>query len=230
LTYDAAMAGHGVTREVGLDRNARYTEVGHYKADHPAPGKGGAGKPPNIDPVKVDQVFIRALPNSFQDTKGRWNEDPSITPEAKAAARQAVAEEIGADPTDVYGAVNRGIARVFGNAPQITEAVPPTPDTTRFWETSNATPGVPSKVVALPPDQRLPLSKKAVSPVVAAAAGVPPTPTAPNTTGGTAPSPAADVNLMKAAAAVKGGGNRAGIVKHLMDNGYSAQQIQQAGI
>jgi len=224
-TLQDARAGEKNTFDlnVGMNKNTLGYQGVVYKADRDKEAKqfdtlndqrkstpGGAV----MDPSKFDDALIQTLPGSTQDDKG-WMVNPSVAPADLAEVRTRAAAYFRQDPRDPYGAIQRANAEVFGQAPSITPAQAP-------WLSSNT----PEQVNTLPADQRPPLPNLAQQFVAPPPAAPMPVPGA-----GPAAAPPADATLAKAAATAKvPGANRQGIVQKLMSLGYTAQQIQQAGI
>lgn len=226
-----------VDYDVGMDRNAKGLEGTQFTSNNTLKGtqytadrnlegkkfdtlndqrKTTAGAGATVDPAKFDEAMLQSVPGSFKDEKGHWNTDASVTPADLAEVRTRAAFYLRQDPRDQYGAIQRSVAEVFGNAPTMTPADEP-------WLGTNT----PAQVQSLPAAQRPPLPNLAQQFAAPQAAPAPLPEAAP-----AAPSaPTADANLAKAAAAAKiPGANRQGIIQKLMANGYTAAQIQQAGI
>jgi hypothetical protein len=231
LTYDAAMAGHQGTVNVGMNRNLLAYEATQYKADHPAP-KGGAGgsggKPPSpgkLDKSGTDSLnkLIGALgdmdPGDKTDIQSRatyymLNGDAETRNNPAAATRRAATDVFGETPKIErsslpiigveYGAGHR-VPVAFDDRPDLPPPV------------ANIFAGTPASVVA-----------DGVPPAPAANAGVP----APTPAATPAPAPAAqDENITQALAIVKGNPQqREPMIKYLLQNGYSEQQLKDAGI
>jgi hypothetical protein len=239
LQNSALLDKNDVDYDVGMDRNQKGLEGTQFTSNNTLTGtkytadrnlegkqfdtlndqrKTAAGQGATIDPAKLDEAVIQSVPGSFKDDKGHWFTDPSVTAADLQEVRTRTAHYLRQDPRDQYGAIQRSVSEVFGNAPSVTPAQEP-------WYAPNT----PAQVNSLPAAQRPPLPNLAQQfAAPPAAAPVQPVPGA-----GPAPAaaPPADATLAKAAQTAKvPGANRQGIIQKLMSLGYTAQQIQQAGI
>lgn len=224
LRYDASIYGSdqqaGASR-YGADQSrlAREFDTLH-DIRKTTSGGGRAALANKVDPVKLDNAVMQSLPGSFKDAKGRWQVDPSVTPADLAEVRTRVAARVQANPSDQYGAVQQAIADVYGSAPTMTPEV----QGEENWIADDV-PAVPAQVVSLPQDKRPPrptLGQQFAAPPVSAPA-VPSMPSAP-----VAAAPNAD--LAAAKNAIASGKSRQAVIDRLLKGGYSAQQIQAAGI
>ncbi|WP_223518243.1 hypothetical protein [Pseudomonas sp. BF-R-21] len=231
--FDASHYATDERTKVGLDANEQRLTGAKYGADQRRGGtveaaqvkagnRGGAAAQFKVDPVKLDNVLLQSLPGSFKDAKGRWNTDPSVTPADLAEVRARVASYVQTNPADQYGAVQRAVADVYGDAPSITPEV----QAESNW-TEPDVPYAPPQVVALPQDKRPPrpgLGQQFAAPPPVSAPAVPSMPNAP--VAGAAP----NADLAAAKNAIAAGKSRQAVVQRLIQGGYSAEAIQAAGI
>jgi hypothetical protein len=242
LRYDASIYGANQQANVGHEGNRMRYDASTYGADQRAGAsrygadqrlkgqvesaqvrsgnRGGAAAQFKVDPVKLDNVLLQSMPGSFKDAKGRWNTDPSVSPADLAEVRARTAAYVQANPADQYGAVQRAVADVYGDAPTITPEV----QGESHWLAADE-PDTPPQVVSRPAAQRPPrpnLGQQFAAPPVSAPA-VPSMPSAP-----VAAAPNAD--LAAAKNAIAAGKSRQAVIDRLLQGGYSAQQIQAAGI
>jgi hypothetical protein len=183
--------------------------------------RGGAAAQFKVDPVKLDSALLQSIPGSFKDDKGRWNMDPSVSPADLSEVRARTAAYVQANPQDQYGAIQRAVADVYGDAPTITPEVP----AQSTWYGSESAAAVPPQVVSRPSAQRPPrpnLGQQFAAPPVSA----PAVPSMPNAQPGAAP----NADLAAAKNAIAAGKSRQAVIDRLLKGGYNAQQIQAAGI
>lgn len=232
LSAGASRYGHeldlqGTQYTANTSKAAKEFDTLHDTRKSTASG-GAAAK---VDPVKLDNALLQNVPGSFKDEKGRWQVDPSVSPADLAEVRARTAAYVQDNPLDQYGAIQRAIADVYGENPEVAPEVAAVDNP---WYGSAAdVPFQPAQVKSLAADQRPPrpgLAQQFAAPPPASAPAVPSMPTAQ--AGGAAPNAQpVDRNLVNAAkAASVPGANRDGIIKKLLANGYTAQQLSAAGL
>lgn len=233
MKYDASTYGADQRAKVGHEGNQMRSDSARYGADQRRAGalesanvragnRGGAAAQFKVDPVKLDTVLLQSLPGSFKDNKGRWNTDPSVTPADLAEVRARTAAYVKVNPADQYGAVQRAVADVYGDAPTVTPEVQGEDN----WIEDDVE-YAPPQVVALPQDKRPPrpgLGQQFAAPPPDSAPAVPSMPSAP--VAGAAP----NADLAAAKNAIAAGKSRQAVIDRLIQGGYSAEAIQAAGI
>lgn len=204
MRFDASVYGDATRANVDLEDNRLRNEASRYTADQSrlakefdtkndvrkttprvygagSGGSGGGGAAVKIDPGKLDAAVLQSLPGSFKDAKGKWQVDPSITPADLADVRTRVAIRVQENPADQYSAIQRAIADVYGDAPQMSAEVP----AETSWYGSEKVPAVPSKVVPVPAGQRPP--RGAAQQFAAPPGSAPAVPSMPTAQAGAAP-------------------------------------------